>query len=303
MPKCPRGCRYSGRGAPSSWSTASRPVSSSARPTGRSRGRLPRSWRRARPRGPRVAAWYRATAALMQQWGDCDLLGCTSRPARRCSRTTRCSRCIRARSARFSATRGSTNTCGSAARPRAWASRHWRAATALRLIADRLGPVPTAAQRDQGRARSRQARAAPCPDARPDAARSAHPPGARPESAGRRSGGGRGRPARAGGAAAAVLGVLRGADPRAQRGTARALRRGGRRLRARRRALPRRAVGRDRPQPRRAGAGAGGRRAEDPRRRRRPVSRPSSRIPGWPTSGSTIRTPRRCSRPGGQVLK
>ena len=24
---------------------------------------------------PRVAAWYRATAALMQQWGDCDLLG------------------------------------------------------------------------------------------------------------------------------------------------------------------------------------------------------------------------------------
>ena len=67
------------------------------------------------------------------------------------------------------------------------------------------------------------------------------------------------------------LGVLRGADPRAQRGTARALRRSGRRLRARRRALPRRAVGRDRPQPRRAGAGAAGRRAEDPRRRRRPV--------------------------------
>jgi hypothetical protein len=30
----------------------------------------------ARPgEGPRAAAWYRATAALMQQWGDCDLLG------------------------------------------------------------------------------------------------------------------------------------------------------------------------------------------------------------------------------------
>ena len=155
--------------------------------------------------------------------------------------------------------------------------------------------------RDQGRARSRQARAAPCPDARPDAARSAHPTGARPEPAGRRSGGGRGRPARAGGAAGAVLGVLRGADPRAQRGTARALRRGGRRLRARRRALPRRAVGRDRPQPCRAGAGAGGRRAEDPRRRRRPgCDRAAGSLAVVPT-GSTIRTPTRCSRPGGQV--
>ena len=48
--------------------------------------------------GPRVAAWYRATAAVMQQWGDSTCWAGTSRPARRCSWTTRCSRCTRARS-------------------------------------------------------------------------------------------------------------------------------------------------------------------------------------------------------------
>ena len=194
----------------------------------------------------------------------------TSRPARRCSWTTPCSRCTRARSARFSATRDSTTTCGSAARPRAWASRRWRAAAALRLTV----PIGSArcrqrCRRYQGRARCRQARAAPCPDARPDAARSAHPTGARPESAGdvgkrSRSSGPRWR------RRCRRSRVLRGPDPRRSEEQLGRFDEAGSPTRAPPPAS-RRAVGRDRPQPRRPGAGAGARRAEDPRRGRRPA--------------------------------
>ncbi|MFI5076186.1 MAG: tetratricopeptide repeat protein [Vicinamibacteria bacterium] len=54
--------RYIGRSA--HWPIARQIAAELAKPTG------------ARPaEGPRVAAWYRATAALMQQWRDLDLLG------------------------------------------------------------------------------------------------------------------------------------------------------------------------------------------------------------------------------------
>ena len=217
-----------------------------------------------RPAGHRVVSRHRRPDAAVGRLRLC--WGRTSRAARRCSRTTRCSRCIRARSARLSAIRGSTTTCGSVARPRGWvrppaASRDGPPpATALRL--------PKATKIELGIAERELRRALTLdPTLHEARIRLAHVLGA----AGRPSAGGEVvRPALEA-PLPPFLGVLRGADPRPQRGTARALRRGGCRLRARRRAVPRRAVGRGWPQPRRPGAGAGARRAEDPRRRHRPV--------------------------------
>ena len=87
----------------------------------------------ARPgEGPRVAAWYRATAALMQEWRALDLQGMHIEAGQTLFVDDPVPRCTRARSARLSATRDSTTTCERSARPRARASRHWPAATALR---------------------------------------------------------------------------------------------------------------------------------------------------------------------------
>ena len=218
------------------------------------------------PERPRVIEWYRATAALMQQWSDCDLLGAhleagqalfADDPVLALYQGTLRQTLGDPRLHDFLRKGGSID--GLARAP----------------LASRDGPAPSAPARlpkatkiELGIAERELRRALTLDPALHEARiRLAHVLCA----PGRRSAGGRGRPARAGGAAAEVPGVLRRADPGAQRGTPRALRRSGRRLYARRRELSPSRVGRDRPQPRRAGAGAGARCAEDPRRRRRPI--------------------------------
>ena len=143
----------------------------------------------ARPgEGPRVAAWYRATAALMQEWRSLDLLGMhleagqtlfVDDPVLALYQGTLRQVFADPRLYDYLRKRGSSG---------AWASRHWRAATARRLTCRAARPdAGSGAKHHQDRARSRQTRTAPRADARPDAARGAHPFGARPEPTGRRS--------------------------------------------------------------------------------------------------------------------
>ena len=109
---------YIGRSA--HWPIARQIAAELAKPTG------------ARPaEGPRVAAWYRATAALMQQWRDLDLLGMhleagqklfVDDPVLALYQGTLRQAFSDPRLYDYLRKRGSTE---------GWASRHWRAATAL----------------------------------------------------------------------------------------------------------------------------------------------------------------------------